>query len=59
MKKKGFISKNIKIIKKDKNMGKYKITIKQIRKKAIVSPKKKDKDKGKDINLLFKEPEVF
>ena len=59
VKKKGFISKNIKIIKKDKNMGKYKIPIKQIRKKAIVSPKKKDKDKGKDINLLFKEPEVF
>ena len=59
VKKKGFISKNIKIIKKDKNMGKYNIPIKQVRKKAIVSPKKKDREKGKEINLLFKEAELF
>ena len=54
LKKKGFISKNIKIIKKDKNTGKNNIPNKQVRKKAIVSPKKKEKEK-----IFFKEVEQF
>ena len=54
LKKKGFISKNIKIIKKDKNTGKNNIPNRQIRKKAIVSPKKKEKEK-----IFFKEVEQF
>ena len=56
-KKKGFINKNIKIIKRDKNSGKNNIPSKPIRKKAIVSPKKKDKENDK--NLLFKASELF
>ena len=54
LKKKGFISKNIKIIKKDKNTGKNNIPNRQVRKKAIVSPKKKEKEK-----IFFKEVEQF
>ena len=57
IKKKGFINKNIKIIKRDKNSGKNNIPSKPIRKKAVVSPKKRDKEKEK--NLLFKEAELF
>ena len=59
IKKKGFISKNIKIIKRDKNYGKNLIPNRPIRKKAVVSPKKKDKDQEKDINALFREAELF
>ena len=58
IKKKGF-TKNIKIIKKDKNIGKNNIPSKPIRKKAVVSPKKKDKEKEKGINELFREAELF
>ena len=54
LKKKGFISKNIKIIKKDKNLGKNNIPSKQVRKKAIVSPKKTEKEK-----IFMKEVEFF
>ena len=54
LKKKGLISKNIKIIKKDKNTGKNNIPNRQVRKKAIVSPKKKEKEK-----IFFKEVEQF
>ena len=54
LKKKGFISKNIKIIKKDKNIGKNNISNNKVRKKAIVSPKKKEKEK-----IFFKEAELF
>ena len=56
-KKKGFINKNIKIIKRDKNNGKNNIPSMPVRKKAIVSPKKKDKENDK--NLLFKASELF
>ena len=59
IKKKGFINKKIKIEKKDKNINKYNIPSKKIRKKAVVSPKKKDKDKDRDRNLLFKEADFF
>ena len=57
IKKKGHINKNIKIIKRDKNSGKNNIPSKPIRKKAIVSPKKKGKENDK--NLLFKAAELF
>ena len=58
IKKKGFINKHIKIVKRDKN-NKNNIPTKPIRKKVVVSPKKKDKDKDRDRNLLFKEADFF
>ena len=45
--KKWFTPQNIKIVKNNKNIGKNNYPSKKVRKKAIVSPKKKDKNKKK------------
>ena len=61
--KKWFTPQNIKIVKNNKNIGKNNYPSKKVRKKAIVSPKKKDKDKDKEIeknkNILLRESELF
>ena len=59
--KKWFTPQNIKIVKNNKNIGKNNYPSKKVRKKAIVSPKKKDKDKEieKNKNILLKESELF
>ena len=54
-----YLPKNIKISNKDKNIVKCSKNSKQVRKKAIVSPKKLDKEKEKNSNILLKEAEFF